>query len=439
VDGTPADVELLLTSAQQEIEALRGDPRLEPPEGKRGQALHDHLLDLIAASEHRMAAPPGDGAPESVERAYARAVRESILTLRSAHKALPWLAATRRPTVNLGSLYLTEECAKVLVAPDVDLVLFPNPEFMYSATSWPFADVVENTPGFTPRTQRRPLVLKYPLSDSDRLLLHPLFAHELGHASADENDLVTKVRAALYAETAFVAELEATVERMGRVWSSPKTKIHRTIRTYLELWIEELLCDHLATAAMGPTFVCALAGFVLPMSYARPGQVHPPNTMRIRLSLDDLAERGWRPWFERVAPGIFGWLETIAADATGAMDIEYKYLRDLFHFLRDQLLRNADLLRSAASEQAGSEALDPSSTQGEADDAAELLKHLILPVGLGQPLAPRGILLGGWQEAFHRHGDHPKGLVKSLADRGLQDLLGKAIEMSTVVSTRSSL
>lgn len=196
MDGDPNDLQLLVASAKHEIEALRGDPRLAPLPGNRGAALRDHVLDLLGAVEHRVGQQPAAEAPQAVRSAFARNLRQSIVVPRGAHAALPWLAATRSPTLNLGSLYMTEECARVLVGADVDLVVVPNSDYMYSTTSWPFGAVTDSTSGFTAKATRRPIVLNYPLTDSDRLLIHPIFAHELGHASVNEHDLVQQVESA---------------------------------------------------------------------------------------------------------------------------------------------------------------------------------------------------------------------------------------------------
>lgn len=74
--------------------------------------------------------------------------------LRGAHAALPWLVATRTPNVNLGSLYVTEECARILVGANVDLIVVPDPEFMYSTTSWPFSAVIHSTSGCVEQSAR---------------------------------------------------------------------------------------------------------------------------------------------------------------------------------------------------------------------------------------------------------------------------------------------
>ncbi len=429
MDGDALDFELLLTAARHEIGALRDDPRLNPLQGKRGVALRAHVLDLIGAVEHRITQEPAGGAPQPVRRAFARSMRQSIVMLRGAHAALPWLAATRAPNINLGSLYMTEECARILVGTDVDLVVVPDPEFMYATTSWPFSAVINTTSGFTPTNTRRPVVLNYPLSDSDRLLLHPIFAHELGHASVDEHNLVATVETALDNDATFVTALQQTVNDMAaNYWTAATpTQISGTLRAWLRDWVEELLCDHLAIEAAGPAYMWAFAVFVLPLSYGEPGSEHPPNTVRMRLATDHLTRRGWRPYMERVAPGVTGWLDQIASEATGSLDLP-------FAFLRDQLIAHANVFQDAAMTRAGGNALDPTAAAKAADEAADLLRRLILPVGLNAPLDARAILLGGWQQAFQEHGDNPVGLVEALADDRLQDLVGKAIEMSTVAA-----
>jgi hypothetical protein len=145
----------------------------------------------------------------------------------------------------------------------------------------------------------------------------------------------------------------------------------------------------------------------------------------MRLALDHLTRRGWRPYMERVAPGVTAWLDDIAADASGPLDSRLA-------FLRDQLLAHAAVLQDTAIARAAANPMDPTALESAADEAGELLSRLILPVGLDSPLDGRAILLGGWQQAFREHGDSPSGMVSALADSRLQDLIGKAIEMSTV-------
>jgi hypothetical protein len=440
VDGDAGDLELLLATARAEIVALRDDPRLGAPhpinqqDGKRGDALRGHVLDLFEAVEHRMAQAPSDTASDAAKHAYARSLRQSIHMLRAAYAALPWLVATRAPSLNLGSLYMTEEYARVLIGTGVDLVAVPNPEYMYATTSRPFSAVVDGTPGFAPMTSHRPIVLNYPLSDSGRLLLHPVFAHELDHAGVDEHRLVPSIEDQLDADPAFVSALERTVQRSTRIspGEASEAQISGAMRALLRSWIEELLCDHLAIEVAGPAFIWAFAMFVMPLSYGEPSLEHPPNTLRMRLALDFLAQRGWLPYMEGIAPGVMSWLSGIAGESNGPLPLE-------FSFLRDQVLAHASSFQNAATVLSGDNSLARSALEADAHEAAELLERMILPVGLNEPLDGRAILLGGWCQAFREHGDSPAGMVRALGDRRLQDLVGKAIELSAVATAWESM
>jgi hypothetical protein len=427
MDGDTTDIEFLLAAARREIRVLRDDPRAAPLTGNRGAALREHLLDLLAAVEHRLDTPLDHSAPPDVTAAFARSLRQSIAVLQGAHAALPWLSATRDPKVNLGSLYLAEEFAAKLIGTNVDLVTVADPQFMYSTVSWPFAGVVNTTPGYSATTTRRPIVLNYPLSDSDRLLLHPIFAHELGHAAVDEHALVAEVQTRVDADPDFAAALHQAVADTAAVWPGlSETRRAGTLRAYLRNWLEELLCDHLATVVSGPAFLWAFAGFVLPLSYDDLGQSHPPNTVRLRLILDLLERQGWMDYMLEVAPSVTGWLQGVSTATPTVTDT-------VGDFLRSAAIRSASAVQEAAIARVAEGCIDPDDVGAQAKEAAWLLKHVILPVGEA-PLAPLAILLGGWTEGFRRHGDSPRGLVASMDESSLQELVGKAVEMSTIAT-----
>jgi hypothetical protein len=426
VDGGPSDAELLLASVHQEISALKGDRRLrEPGDGNRGRALYQHVLDLIGAAEHQLKKDPTEDAPGEIQESFDRLLRSLLQTLRSAHAAMPWLAGTRNPQINLGTLYFAEECAEILVGKSVDLVVVPDPEYMYSAQSWPFRRVVNKVSGFLPQATNRPVILRYPLSDDNRLLLHSIFSHELGHPAVQEFGLVAEALEKMEADGQFEAELEKTAgEVFPAVSSSTRAK---TLRQWLRSWAEEAICDHLAIGVAGPAYLWAFAGFVMPLSYDSPSPSHPPNTVRVNLMLEQLTAHEWDPYLQERAGGLLRWLEDVGANAKSDMEPP-------FDFLRDQLLRHGALCREIAKKVIGHNRLAPAVTVREADSAEKLLDDLILPVGEDPVLEPRGILLGGWQRALAAHGGTASGIVSSLADRQLQDLVGKAIELSVVAS-----
>jgi hypothetical protein len=434
MDGGTSDVELLLASTKQEIKALRDDPRFKKPaEGKRGAGLYEHVVDLLDASGLRMKTPPEPEASPAAREAFARNLREAISVLREAHHAIPWLAATRAPNVNLGSLYMSEEFTELLVGNEADLVFVPGRGFMYSTLSWPFSPTIQSTPGFTPKTKRRPIIVNYPLSDSDRLLLHPLFAHEIGHSTVYEFHLIQKFNNEVLSDEALTHRLteEANWVVANVAPGQSELKMLLLLREWLRNWVTELLCDLLAVEASGPAYVWAVAAFGLPMNRSEPSETHPPTTLRIRLILELLAGNGWSQFSENAAPGIAAVLSEVAKDASSELPRPWELLRKV-------ILDNAQWLRDVASEQVGAGALKPNVVAGEADQASQLLSQLILPVGPNEkPLAPRAIVLGGWLDGFRRHGDNVSGLLKAQADRRLQNLVGKAIEMSTVAASWS--
>ena len=432
MDGDAHDLEFLVASTVYEIQSLKDDPRLGPVMGTRGEALRDHILDLVGAAQHRLAQQPDPSASPNVRQAYARNLRQLLGMLRLAQKCLPWLAATRSPTVNLGSLYLTEEFARHIVGTNVDLVVVTSPEYMYSEESWLFREVIAQTTGYVPHmTTRRPMAMFYPLTDADRVLMHTVMAHELGHASAEEYDLVASAEQMLDNDPTFVASLDSTVNAISSPGHFSTSLVASALRQVLRSWLLEILCDHLAIAVAGPAFLWSFAGFALPYTYASPGDEHPPNSLRIRLALDYLVSGGWQPFMEDVAPGVTAWLRGVAADATVPLAPAYA-------FMRDELLRRQVELQQIAIARVGIGVLEPSGAGARAHEAAALLRRLILPIGLEEPLELRAILLGGWIEAFIRHGDGPAGVIGALGDLSLQELIGKAMELSVVATEWSS-
>jgi hypothetical protein len=432
VDGGTRDVELLLARIKQEISSLRDDPRFkEPADGKRGAGLYEHVVDLLESCEWRIErSNPGPEASSKAREAFARTLRESITVLGEAQFAIPWLIATRSPNVNLGSLYMSEELTEILVGKDADLVIVPDRKFMYSTISWPFSSTIESTPGFTRRTKRRPIIVHYPLSDSDRLLLHPLFAHEIGHSTVYKFKLVERFGSEVMSGPDFIQRLRDEAEQVMTELSPgvSQLRLRRELRENLRNWIKELLCDLLATEAVGPAFLWAVGAFGLPLNRSEPTFTHPPATLRVKLILDLLESNDWRGFCESTAPEIMALLDEVATDASNDLGRPWD-------FLRNEVLAQSEWLRGVVSERVGDRKLRPV-VGGEANEAADLLDQLILPVGSDEdPFEPRAIMLAGWLQALRGNGDSPEGLVGAQKNRRLQDLVGKAIEMSTVLTS----
>jgi hypothetical protein len=433
VDGDDDDLSFLIARAKREITSLREDPRLVAAAGTRGAALRSHVLDLLGAVEHRLAAAPTPASSAVARRAFARTVRQGVFALQSAHRALPWVQATRQPHLNLGSLYLAEEFARDLIGPDVDLVVVPDNDYMYSTTSWPFRGYIEAAHGYTAQTIRRPIVLNFPLTDAHRLLLHPIFAHELGHSSVDEHGLCTELVKRMRAEPSFAPARKAAVDAVqAQAPGAPRANIEATIDEMLVDWSTELLCDALGLEAGGPAFLLALVSFLIALGYGESGDKHPPTTARIKVALEHLRARGWDAYLARHAPVLTSWFDKMAGDATPAVN-------EPTGFLRDTLLAHAGDIEDIVAGRLGGAALDAAACQRDADRAAKLLKLDILPVEYEGRLSRLGILTGGWQHALAIHGDSPDALVDAIADDRLQDLLGKALELNAVLEAWETL
>lgn len=428
MDGDAAGLSFLDAQVRRDLTLIRTDPRLRPTTATRGAALRSHLLDLLDSVEYRLTDTLEETASQQAREAYAHKLRFAVFALRGAHRALPWLAATHRPLLNLGSLYFAEEMARDLIGADVDLIVVPDPDYMYSTVSWPFRKYIARATGFTPKTSRRPIVLNFPLTDADRLLLHPLFAHELGHSSVDAHRLVEAVLSTVKSDPEHhPLRAHAAVELQQAYPSSSLPVLETWLDEQLPSWIEELLCDALALEWCGPAFLLSLVTFLVAHSYNVPSSTHPPNTLRLKFAIDHLRARGWQEYMDRHWPTLLEWIDGIAGDAgTEEYTPTDRYRQEL-------LLRHNDRFQRLAAERLGSSALEAATCAQAAEKTAELLKLGILPVEWdGCYLDRRGILLGGWQAGLAKYSDAPAALVDATADGPLQELLGKALELNVM-------
>jgi hypothetical protein len=358
---------------------------------------------------------------------FSLGLRSMMLNLRDARAAMRWLAATQSPQINLGGLYLAEELTDCLIGKDADLVAVPDDEYMYSIEAWPFRQVIDNTIGFSGKTDRWPVILRYPLGDGHRLLLHALFGHELAHSAVTKYGMAASLAKEITEQDTYIGRLKPVV---AEVWeSNAADQTERTLASWLEGWLEELFCDHLAGVLLGPAYVWAFAAFVLPLSYDEPSSSYPPNTIRVRLLMELMRSLGWEQFLRDTSPEIHEWLDEVGKDPVVTEEAQ-------FGFLAEAAVEAGPRLRQLSEEKIGDSALAPSA-EGPALKVVELLDELVLPVG-ESPFQPREILLGGWRRALKKHSGGPSMLPAALADRQMHDLVGKAIEMSVVVSSWES-
>ena len=111
-------------------------------------------------------------------------------------------------------------------------------------------------------TDKHPIALNLPALDPDNALLAPLLAHEVAH-TAVEKSLRDKLSAATKKITKDVTKkLGAFKTKHGSGAAAKTTEMYRD-------WCGELLCDGVAIAVTGPSFVFAFSGYVPPSDHAQ--------------------------------------------------------------------------------------------------------------------------------------------------------------------------
>lgn len=228
--------------------------------------------------------------------------------------------------------------------------------------------------------------------------------------------------------------LQETVSHMkAHEWRhTPESTIQTTIEARRDTWIKEILCDLLAADIAGPAYLWAFSSFVLPLRLRMHLLSHPPNTLRVHLILSHLDRRGWLPYMQSTAPTVASWLRRVGDFACT------QTLPPVDSFVHHECIAHFDELYDIATKVSGDRYLSADETIPEAGIAADLLHRLILPLGLDARLSPRSIMLGGWQESLRVH-DSPGGIRTAVADLRLQELVGKAIELSVVDSERDDV
>lgn len=194
-------------------------------------------------------------------------------------------------------------------------------------------------------------------------------------------------------------------------------------------WIDELLCDALATALTGPSYLFASAAFLPAPELGDVGS-HPFPADRIRLTLDQLDQLGWSPLLEEKTPQVLDWLRNIQQDAHPDDHHE--------RFLRGALDIVAPAIFEVAKEHVGTP-LDVAEVHRLLLSLLEHYEVGVPPVELdGATVSSWSILLGAWLHQFHRHGDQSATVAIAVDDSELSDFVVKAMEMARILQIRKT-
>ncbi len=419
------DFAFLVATAQRLIDQLADEVIPRATGEWRGAVLAEHIqqtLDAIRARVDRDRVRFEGAKSDTARSTLAMRLRLLVSLAWAIHEAMPWLDPPRRQ-LDLGTTFLIDEAALAMIGPPVEVLPVESHDYMYWTLSWPFEDLWDvNLKQSMPRGTR-PIILAYPAREAPSALLHGTFAHELGHPAVDHHGLLATVADPVLRGADYLSELgtifgtgtdAATVRRKGDVGGR------------LEDWIEELLCDQLALAYLGPSFLFCFAGMALPVTWNEPQEQHPNATMRVRFMVDTVIANDWHTLVSDPLPRIWAWFEEAAATPSAGADQVTKLLIKVCEDIEDEI-------RRVTSEMIGDRAFDAEAYSLVDKRIAELLENDILPAQLNPSTAAdhRHILLVAWLHVIERHGSSPEAIPAALRERDYQRFIAKAFEMST--------
>jgi hypothetical protein len=436
VAASPEDLSFLVQSSERLLTRLREQPGLAVPAETRGGALAHHIRETIAALESAISADTASYALARLPQAkqtLTRNIRLYNALAWSIFDAVPWLTAPRRQ-LGLGVTYLLDEMALGIVGKEVDVVPVESAPYMYWTYSWPFRWIIEEHLGQTVATDRRPIVVAYPAEEVDSTLLHCALAHELGHPSADANDLVDAVLTPLASATKYKDALDVASRYLESI-GIPVSNAREELEGRLDAWTEELLCDQLALAYLGPSFLFAFAAFLLSVTADEPGEDHPPTTLRLQFLTEQAKDAGWDTVVKARAPDIWKWLIQLAKTPLAAADPDVEFALNMCQEAEAEI-------RRVATDRVGPDRLLPGEFTDQADAIRELLDLRILPVEArigGGGFATRSVVLAAWFHALHAAGNSPAAISEAVEGQEFQRFVGKALELGVTLNTWNQL
>jgi hypothetical protein len=324
-----------------------------------------------------------------------------------------------RTDLPVGVLHLIDALIEDLLKASADPVVHLGQPYMYStirmADQW---KKLSAELGVTWTEPVEPIIFNLPGLDPSNALLSPILAHEVGHSVIQRHDLVADVDSRLDVsavdalKTAYAAtpgaDVDDAMEQFGR-------------------WVEELLCDALATELTGPGLLFAGAVFLPASSAGHSGPNHPDPAQRIALTLEQLDRGGWIPFLEGRCPTSLEWLRQVASLGPASPSPRETLLRGLVDLATDALIEVAtDYLAGAG--------LKWSDFEPKEAAVRELVEAGIPPAELdGEPVSPWSVVASVWMNAIATHGDSAGGLAQAAADVPMSQFALKTVEMSRVL------
>lgn len=317
-----------------------------------------------------------------------------------------------------GLVFLIDALVDDLLEGKADPVLHLDGTYMYSTerlvARWSNISSAFGTkwPGDRPE----PVVFNLPGLDPSNALLAPILVHEVGHSVLNAVDLVGEVEKKLD---------QGEVQRLKDAFTAADNSADiPSAMGQLTAWIEELLCDALATELTGPSMLFASAAFLPASSAGRSGASHPDPAQRLKLTLLQLEANGWNDALYGWVPATFAWLRAVSETTVTSVPPHESFLRAM-----------TEMALPAITDVAKQQVTDPlawTTFEGLSSGALEAIDHGIPPVA-SNVLSPWQILCACWIHGIRRCGDSPAAVAQVANDAPLGRFALKAIEMGRVL------
>jgi hypothetical protein len=408
---------LVVRLIQDRIAAIRSvEPRIVRGRGSQLVQLVEMLLGGIETERDRVVSELSGASPDEAA-VLGRKLLRLLSQVRGFSMLAPYVRDVGRADLPMGLVQAIDILVESLLPDGADLVVHLDEHHMYSTLDLlTLTQPVRTSLGVPTMTGPAPVVFFLPGTDPNNALLLPILAHEVGHSAVDQAGLVTEVLNQ--------GDVTALNDLLDRCLTASGITDPTEWQIRLFHWLEELICDALATVLTGPSFLFSSAVF-LPAPTEGVLGTHPFPADRIGMTLRLLEAIGWRRLLESHAPIITTWLDGITQDISTRPSMEV-FLRQGVQILEKDIF-------DVATSHVGA-ALNPAEFESVQSFLAELL-HVEVPPAEhgGNSVPPWAALLAAWLHRIREDGDRPDALASAVSDREFNASILKAIEMSRIL------
>jgi len=187
----------------------------------------------------------------------------------------------------------------------------------------------QDNPGFVVRPLFK---IIFPRSLKHFVLLHPILAHEIGHAAYAIPELGAQLEEEVTAVLIHGSPLEDRTEFEKWIKRSGQSLSAAELDYALLLWPEELFCDLFGLLLGGPSFIAASCTLLQPFAPRKVSESHPAGVTRY--------------WMTRQIVEVLDWRRSVAGSRKGLRQPVARYFKELAR-LSDQVPQKLRLLRPA--------------------------------------------------------------------------------------------